>query len=280
MTLFSPLQLGDLNLRNRIVMAPMTRSRAGRDGVPSEDMVEYYRQRASAGMIVTEGIAPSADGLGYCRTPGIYSREQVDGWRRVTEAVHQEGGCIVAQLMHVGRISNRLNKPEGTETVAPSASQARGEIYTGQKGMQPLDTPRELATEEVMELVDQYQYATENAIAAGFDGVELHCASGYLPAQFLSTGTNKREDRYGGCLENRARFALEVLSAIADIKGARRVGFRICPDNPSELKNCNHSENGSHRHNPAPPSHYSITAKGRASRHDRSGSDPSTPIFP
>ncbi len=232
MDLFTPLTLGALSLRNRIVMAPMTRSRAGADAVPGELMVEYYRQRAGAGLIVSEGVAPSADGIGYCRTPGLYSRAQVEGWRAVTEAVHAEGGCIVAQLMHVGRVSNRRNKPAGAETVAPSAIRARGEIYTDEAGMQPFDMPRALETDEVAGVVAEYRQATENALAAGFDGVELHCTSGYLPAQFLSTGTNQRTDRYGGSAENRARFIVEVLEAIASVDGAGRVGMRICPDNP------------------------------------------------
>lgn len=230
--LFSPVTLGRLQLANRIVMAPMTRSRAGAEGMPTEVMIEYYRQRAGAGLIVSEGIAPSADGIGYCRTPGIYSAEQVALWRAVVDAVHAEGGKIVAQLMHVGRVSNVLNKPAGSATVAPSAIQARGEIYTDAAGMQPLDMPRELSTAEVKQVVEQYRQATVNAYEAGFDGVELHCTSGYLPAQFLSTGSNKRDDEYGGSVENRCRFVLEALAAIASVDGADRVGMRICPDNP------------------------------------------------
>ena len=232
MDLFSPLTLGALELRNRIIMAPMTRSRAGADAVPTEVMVEYYRQRASAGMIVSEGIAPSADGLGYCRTPGIYNQSQVDVWKEITDAVHGEGGMIVAQLMHVGRAASALNKPAGSETVAPSAIAARGEVYTDQQGMQPMETPRALDTSEVTQVVEHYRQATENAFAAGFDGIELHCTSGYLPAQFLSTGSNKRDDEYGGSVENRCRFPLEVLAAIASVDGPGRVGMRICPDNP------------------------------------------------
>lgn len=232
MSLFTPLTLGALQLRNRIVMAPMTRSRAGTDGIPTDIMVDYYRQRASAGLIISEGIAPSADGLGYCRTPGIYNAAQVDAWRAVTAAVHAEGGCIVAQIMHVGRVANALNKPAGSRTVAPSAIQARGEIYTDQSGMQPLDAPHALALEEIPAVIDEYRNATENAFAAGFDGVELHCTSGYLPAQFLCTGTNQRTDKYGGSPDNRARLVLEVLAAMASVDGARRVGVRVCPDNP------------------------------------------------
>lgn len=230
--LFTPVTLGSLKLRNRIVMAPMTRSRADKNAVPTDVMVDYYSQRASAGMIISEGIAPSADGLGYCRTPGIYNEEQIRGWQRVTEAVHDRGGCIVAQIMHVGRVSNALNKPAGSETVAPSAIQASGEIYTDEQAMQPLDPPRALETGEIADIVEQYRQATENAYAAGFDGVELHCTSGYLPAQFLCSGTNQRMDEYGGGPANRTRFVMEVLQAMVGVDGAGRLGMRICPDNP------------------------------------------------
>ena len=232
MDLFSPVTLGAMRLRNRIVMAPMTRSRADTEGVPTDCVIDYYRQRAGAGMIVTEGIAPGPDGLGYCRTPGLYSEAQVSRWREITRAVQGEGGLIVAQIMHVGRVASALNKPAGSETVAPSPLRARGEMYTDQRGMQPFDTPRALATDEIQRVVEEYRQATENAFAAGFDGVELHCTSGYLPAQFLSTGCNRRTDRYGGSVENRVRFPLEVLRAMASVGGAQRVGIRICPDNP------------------------------------------------
>ncbi len=231
MNLFTPLALGQLQLKNRVVMAPMTRSRAAAEGMPTPMMTEYYRQRAGAGMIISEGIAPSADGLGYCRTPGIYNQQQCAQWRQVTDAVHAEGGTIVAQLMHVGRASNLLNKPAGSETVAPSAIAARAEVYTDQAGMQPMDTPRALSTEEVYGVIEQYRQATENALEAGFDGVELHCTSGYLPAQFLSTGSNQRDDEFGGSVANRCRFVLETLRSIAGVAGSGRVGMRICPDN-------------------------------------------------
>lgn len=232
MDLFTPVKLGALQLRNRIVMAPMTRSRSGADGMPTSCMVDYYRQRASAGLLVSEGIAPSADGLGYCRTPGIYNAAQVDAWRGVTDAVHEHGGTIVAQIMHVGRVGASLNKPAGSQSVAPSPVRARGDMYTDQQGMQPFDEPRALALEEIATVIEDYRKATENAFAAGFDGVELHCTSGYLPAQFLCTGTNQRTDRYGGSAQNRARFVLEVLEAMAGVGGSGRVGMRICPDNP------------------------------------------------
>jgi len=232
MTIFSGVKLGELALANRIVMAPMTRSRAAADAVPTAMMVDYYSQRASAGLIISEGIAPSADGLGYCRTPGLYNDVQVAAWSRVTAGVHAAGGRIVAQLMHVGRVASHFNKPAGSQTIAPSAIRARGEIYTDQAGMAPFDEPRALATDEIAGVVEDYRLATANAIAAGFNGVELHCTSGYLPAQFLSTGSNLRDDRYGGSVANRCRFALEALAAMASVAGPGRVGMRICPDNP------------------------------------------------
>ncbi len=231
--LFTPLNLGRLQLRNRVVMAPMTRSRANPEtDCPTELMLEYYRQRAGAGLIVTEGIHPSANGKGYCRTPGLYNQEQSLAWKSVVDAVHAEGGRIVAQLMHVGRVAHPDNKASGTETVAPSAIAAEVDMYTDTAGMQPVVMPRALETEEIPGIVAEYREATRLAFDAGFDGVELHCASGYLPAQFLSTGTNHRDDNYGGSLENRLRFPLAVLEAMASVDGADRVGFRICPGNP------------------------------------------------
>jgi len=210
----------------------MTRSRAGAHDEPTDIMVDYYEQRASAGLIITEGIYPSADGKGYCRTPGLATDVQIEGWRRVCDAGHGAGGSIVAQLMHCGRITHTDNKDADSETVAPSAIVARGEMYTDTAGMQPFSAPRALLNDEVPGVVDEYRQATANAYAAGFDGVELHCTSGYLPAQFLSTGTNQREDEYGGAVENRVRFPVEVLHAMASVDGASRVGFRICPGNP------------------------------------------------
>ena len=230
--IFCGVNLGRISLANRIVMAPMTRSRADSDAVPTAMMTDYYAQRASAGLIISEGIAPSANGLGYCRTPGLVNDAQIDAWSRVTAGVHAAGGKIVAQLMHVGRVASHLNKLAGSETVAPSAIKARGEIYTDQSGMMPFDSPRELRTDEIGEVVEEFRQATQNAYSAGFDGVELHCASGYLPAQFLSTGTNQRGDAYGGDVLNRCRFPLEVLAAMASVDGSDRVGMRICPDNP------------------------------------------------
>jgi N-ethylmaleimide reductase len=232
MDIFSGVALGQLQLGNRIVMAPMTRSRADSAAVPTAVMVDYYAQRASAGLIISEGIAPCADGLGYCRTPGLFNEAQVAGWARVTAAVHAAGGTIVAQLMHVGRVASHLNKPRGSRTVAPSAIAARGEIYTDQAGMVPFDLPCPLSADEIGLAIAAYRQATANARSAGFDGVELHCTSGYLPAQFLATGTNRRDDDYGGSVENRCRFALAALEAMVAVAGPGRVGMRICPDNP------------------------------------------------
>ena len=230
--LFEPVQLGDIRLANRVVMAPMTRSRAGAGDAPTALNVEYYRQRASAGLIVSEGVQPSANGKGYCRTPGLYTEAQVAGWKAVTDAVHAAGGRIVAQLMHCGRVGSHLNKDPGAETVAPSAVRAKGQIYTDAAGMVDLDEPRALRLEEIPGVIGEYRHATACALQAGFDGVELHCTSGYLPAQFLSTGTNRRTDAYGGSVQNRVRFVLEVLEAMVATAGSGRVGMRICPGNP------------------------------------------------
>lgn len=230
--LFEPLQLGEIALRNRVIMAPMTRSRADANAVPTELMVEYYRQRAAAGLIVTEGTAPSRHGIGYCRTPGLYTPEQAAGWRRVTDAVHSAGGRIIAQLMHCGRVASRFNKAADAETIAPSAVRAAGTIYTDAAGMQEHDAPRALALAEIPGVVDEYAAATRNALAAGFDGVELHCTSGYLPMQFMATNSNLREDAYGGSVANRVRFVIEVAEAMAGVAGRGRVGLRISPGNP------------------------------------------------
>ena len=215
-TLFDPLQLGDLPLANRVVMAPMTRNRANPDGTPGDLMVDYYAARAAAGLIVAEGAWPSAAGQAYCRQPGIVTPAHIAGWRRVTDAVHARGGRIVLQLMHAGRIGSRHIKPEGVETVAPSAIPAQVEIFTDAAGMQPCDTPRALTTDEVRGVVAEFAQAARNAIDAGFDGVELHCTSGYLPMQFMATGSNQRSDAYGGSLANRVRFPVECLAAMAE----------------------------------------------------------------
>jgi N-ethylmaleimide reductase len=224
------VRVGRYTLRNRLVMAPMTRSRADDStGVPSPLVAQYYAQRADAGLIVTEGTFPSPQGKGYVRTPGIHSAPQIEGWKRVTEAVHARGGLIFLQLMHTGRISHPDLLPHGATPVAPSALAAEGQVYTA-NGPRDFVVPRALQTEEIAGIVDEYRLATRHALQAGFDGVELHAASGYLPEQFLSSGTNRRTDRYGGSAENRARFIIEVLTAMIDEAGSDRVGIKIAPE--------------------------------------------------
>ena len=230
-TLFRPGQAGAIPVANRVFMAPMTRSRADRAGVPAELAVEYYRQRAGAGLIVTEATQVSPQGQGYPLTPGIHSEEQVAAWRRITEAVHGAGGRIALQLWHVGRISHPALQPEGGLPVAPSAIAPEGQSMT-YEGMQPFVTPRALETDEVPGIVAQFQHGAELAKQAGFDGVEVHAANGYLIDQFLRDGTNQRTDRYGGAIENRLRFLLEVTEAVTGVWGPDRVGVRLSPLNP------------------------------------------------
>lgn len=230
--LFSPLVLGDLTLKNRIIMAPMTRSRAQQTtDMPTPIMQDYYRQRASAGLIISEGIHPCIDGKGYCRTPGLYSQVQAKAWRQITDAVHKKGGLIAAQLMHCGRIGHASNKADGAQNVAPSAIKPEVKLYTEQ-GMQALTMPKALTLEEIKQTIDAYRQSAQFAKAAGFDAVELHCTSGYLPAQFMATGSNHRVDTYGGSVANRIRFVIEVVRALVGVLGAGRVGVRICPGNP------------------------------------------------
>lgn len=232
LTLFDPIRLGAIECKNRIFMAPMTRSRAGEGDVPMDMSALYYGQRANAGLIITEGVYPNLDGKGYVRTPGIVTQAQIKGWRNVTKAVHAKGGKIVMQLMHCGRIGSHHNKAKNTRCLAPSAIRAKGEIYTDAAGMMPHDAPEEMSAADIAQTIADYERAALYARMAGFDGVELHCTSGYLPAQFLSTGTNHRKDDYGGTLNNRLRFVIEVLQSINNAIGARRVGVRICPGNP------------------------------------------------
>jgi N-ethylmaleimide reductase len=227
-TAFEPHTLGRVTLSNHIVMAPMTRSRA-LGNVPSELMTEYYRQRASAGLIITEGTSPAPEGLGYARIPGLFNRTQVEGWKRVTDAVHEQGGHIFVQLMHTGRVFHPLNLPAGAEGVAPSAVAAAGEMWTDQQQLQPQATPRALRTEELSRVRDEFVQSARLAIEAGFDGVELHGANGYLLEQFLHPRSNQRADAYGGSVKNRARFVLEVTRAVADAIGADRTGIRLSP---------------------------------------------------
>ncbi len=228
--LFTPLRLGPYELENRFVMAPLTRNRAGPGNVPRDMNAEYYAQRASAGLIITEATQISPQGVGYPGTPGIHSPEQIDGWSRVTDAVHARGGRIFLQLWHVGRISHPSLQPDGALPVAPSAIKPDGDAITFD-GPQPFVTPRALETGEIPGIIADYRAAAVNALAAGFDGVEVHAANGYLLDQFLRDGTNRRTDAYGGSIENRARLLLEVIEAVAEVWGGDKVGVRLSPIN-------------------------------------------------
>ena len=228
--LFTPAKAGALTLRNRIVMAPLTRSRAGPGNVPHQLNALYYAQRASAGLIISEATQIAPEGQGYIATPGIHSAEQIAGWKCVTKAVHIAGGPIVLQLWHVGRISHPSFQPGGAAPVAPSAIKPDTKAFTA-NGFEPIPTPRALETDEVLAIVAQYAQGARNALAAGFDGVEVHAANGYLIDQFLQDRTNKRTDRYGGSIENRSRFLLEAVDAVTAAVGADRTGVRISPQN-------------------------------------------------
>ncbi len=226
--LFESFQSEHLPLRNHIVMAPLTRSRAV-GNVPNELMATYYAQRAEAGLIITEGTSPSANGLGYPNIPAIYSEEQIIGWKKITDAVHEKGGKIFLQIMHTGRVSHELNLPEGGEMVAPSAIVAAGDMFTLEEGLKPHGMPKEMTLEDIKAAQAEYVQAAKNAIEAGFDGVELHSANGYLPNQFLNPKSNKRPDEYGGSIENRTRFGLETMKLISDAIGAHKTAIRLSP---------------------------------------------------
>jgi len=228
--LFTPVSLGPYQLSNRIVMAPMTRNRAAEGNVPQAMNVEYYAQRASAGLIITEASQISAQGVGYPMTPGIHSDAQVEGWKAVTKAVHEKGGHIFLQLWHVGRISHPSLQPDEALPVAPSAIRPEGEAFT-YTGLQPFVTPRALESDEIFNIVYDYRKAASNAMEAGFDGVEVHAANGYLLDQFLRDGSNHRDDQYGGSLENRCRLLMEVMEAVIGECGSQRVGVRLSPLN-------------------------------------------------
>ena len=226
--LFTPIQVGSMKLENRIAMAPMTRCRAIAN-IPNDLMKEYYEQRSGAGLIITEGVSPSPNGLGYARIPGIFSQAQVEGWKKVTSEVHAHGGKIVVQLMHSGRISHILNMPAGAQVLAPSAVKAAGQMYTDSNQMQDFPIPKAMTAEELVLTKAEYVTASKNAIAAGFDGVELHGANGYLLEQFLSPISNIRTDNYGGSIENRCRFVLETAAAVAEAIGKDKTGIRLSP---------------------------------------------------
>lgn len=226
--LFAPATLGPHRLQNRIVMAPMTRNRAI-DNLPNDLMAEYYGQRASAGLIITEGTSPSPNGLGYPRIPGIFSPAQIEGWQAVTAAAHAGGAKIFVQLMHTGRIGHPLNLPAGARVLAPSAITAAGEIYTDAQGLQPHPQPEAMTANDIATVREEFVQAARNAIAAGFDGVELHAANGYLLEQFLRPTSNRRDDAYGGPIENRARLLLEIAEETIAAIGAGNVGIRLSP---------------------------------------------------
>jgi N-ethylmaleimide reductase len=227
--LFSPVHLPSLQLRNRIVMAPMTRSRAVTNNTPNALMAEYYGQRATAGLLITEGTSPSPNGLGYARIPGLFNQEHVQGWRLVTQAVHAKGGKIFVQLMHTGRVSHTANLPAGAQVLAPSADVCPGQMHTDAHGMQAHSTPQEMSGQDIAIAVKEYARSAQLAIEAGFDGIELHAANGYLIEQFLNPTVNRRTDAYGVSLEGRNRFALEVVRATVQAVGADRVGVRLSP---------------------------------------------------
>jgi len=226
-TLSDPIRIGRMDLPNRVVMAPLTRNRTPGDHAPTELNATYYAQRASAGLIISEGSQPSAVGQGYLDTPGVHSASQVEGWRGVAEAVHERGGHIFVQLMHAGRVAHPDNK-DGLETVAPSAIALSGKVVTA-NGTQPYVTPRALETDEVPGIVEEFVHAAKNAVEAGLDGVEIHSANGYLLHQFLAPSSNERTDAYGGSPAARARLTIEVVTAVAEAIGADRVGVRISP---------------------------------------------------
>jgi len=227
--LFDSYELGKIRLANRTVMAPMTRSRAVERNTANALMASYYGQRATAGLIITEGVSPSPNGLGYARIPGLFNAEQVAGWRLVTDAVHAKGGKIFVQLMHCGRVAHQANLPAGARVVGPAAEVCPGEMWTDASGMQPHTAPQAMTEADIAEAVAEYAHAATLAIEAGFDGIELHAANGYLIEQFLNANVNTRSDAYGGSAEARNRFTLEVAQACVNAIGADRVGMRISP---------------------------------------------------
>lgn len=226
--LLTPFHLGDYQLKNRIAMAPLTRRRSGEDNVSVDIMATYYAQRASAGLIIAEASQISLQGIGYMNTPGIHTHEQVEGWKKVTKAVHEKNGLIFLQLWHVGRVSHSLLQPNHQLPVAPSAINPEGELSTPQ-GKKPTETPRALELDEIPGIVEDYRKAAQNAKEAGFDGVEIHAANSYLIDQFLHESSNQRTDKYGGSVENRARFLFEVLEVVINVWRSEKVGIRLAP---------------------------------------------------
>jgi len=226
--LFSNTNLGSVSLQNHLTMAPLTRCRAI-GNIPNKLMAEYYAQRGSAGLIISEGTSPSPNGLGYARMPGVFSDEQIAGWKLVTTAAHAKGAKIFMQLMHCGRIAHQLNLPGGARVLAPSAVMVAGEMYTDAEGIKPIATPQAMTDADIKTAIDEYAQAAKNAVVAGFDGIELHGANGYLLEQFIRPSSNQRTDSYGGSIENRARFVLEVADATIAAIGKDKVGIRLSP---------------------------------------------------
>jgi N-ethylmaleimide reductase len=226
--LFTSIEVGAYKLENRVVMSPMTRCRAI-GNIPNELMATYYKQRCGAGLIITEGTSPSPNGLGYARIPGIYSAAQVEGWKKITSAVHLFGGKIFVQLMHTGRISHVLNMPAGSQILAPSAVKAAGQMWTDAQQMQDFPEPKAMTDDDLLQTQTEFVTAAKNAMEAWFDGVELHGANGYLLEQFLSPVSNQRTDNYGGSIENRCRFVIEVVRGVADVIGKDKTGIRLSP---------------------------------------------------
>lgn len=226
--LITEFKLGNILLKNRIVMSPMTRSRAI-GNVPNDLMALYYAQRASAGLIITEGTSPSPNGLGYSRIPGLFNKEQVEGWKKVTSAVHEKGGKIFVQLMHTGRVSHPLNMPENVKIIAPSAIGLKGTMWTDQKQLQSYPVPKEMTLADIKEVINGYATSARLAVEAGFDGVELHGANGYLIEQFINPAANQRTDEFGGPPEKRIRFALEIAEKVVQAIGKDKVGIRVSP---------------------------------------------------
>lgn len=229
-TLFQPFTANGLELKNRIVMAPMTRSRAI-NNLPNYMMEKYYAQRATAGLIISEGISPSPNGLGYPRVPGIFNKEQTQAWKVVTDAVHNNGGQIFAQLNHIGRVGSSLNLPEGATLMGPSAIRADMDIWSDKQGLVKVDMPYAMSTTDINNTINEYVTAARNALEAGFDGIEVHSANGYLLEQFLNPAVNIRTDQYGGSIENRSRFVVELVQALAEAVGPSRLGIRFSPYN-------------------------------------------------
>ena len=228
MKLFEEYHLGTLKFKNRVVMSPMTRCRAI-GNIPNDLMAEYYNQRSGAGLIITEGTSPSPNGLGYARIPGVYSHEQVQGWKKITDIVHKEGSKIFLQIMHTGRVSHPDNMEENAKIIAPSAIKLSGEMYTDTKGPQSYPQPKEMTLDEINEAQEEFVQAAKNAMRAGFDGVEIHGANGYLIEQFINPASNNREDEYGDSIENRSRFVLEVATKVIEAIGAESTGIRLSP---------------------------------------------------